>query len=46
MVKISNSSYENKIHRVDSPSNGDSKNIYFFARESLEKLAKNREIYC
>ena len=29
MVKISNASYENEIHRVDSPFNEDSK-IYFF----------------
>ena len=30
MVKISNASYENEIHRVDSPFNEDSKNIFFF----------------
>ena len=35
MVKISNSSYENEIHRVDSPFNEDSKNIIFLAREVL-----------
>ena len=29
MVKISNASYENEIHRVDSPFNEDSKNIIF-----------------
>ena len=29
MVKISNASYENEIHRVDSPFNEDSKNIFF-----------------
>ena len=34
MVKISNASYENKIHRVDSPFNEDSKNI-ILAREAL-----------
>ena len=55
MVKISNASNENEIHRVDSPFNEDSKNI-FFAREAqileegwpenLEKMAKNRETYC
>ena len=31
----SNSLYENEVHRVDSPSNEDSKNIQFFAREAL-----------
>ena len=35
MVKISNASYENEIHRVDSPFNEDSKNIIFVAREAL-----------
>ena len=35
MVKISNASYENEIHRVDSPFNEDSKNIIFLAREAL-----------
>ena len=55
MIKISNASYENEIHRVDSPFNEDSKNI-FFAREALisgeerpenlGKVAKNRETYC
>ena len=29
MVKISNASYENEIHRVDNPFNEDSKNIIF-----------------
>ena len=29
MVKISNASYENEIHRLDSPFNEDSKNIIF-----------------
>ena len=56
MVKISNASYENEIHRVDSPFNEDSKNITFLAREALisregrprnlGKMAKNRETYC
>ena len=56
MVKISNTSYENEIHRVDSLSIEDSKNIIFLAREALisgegrpenlGKMAKNREIYC
>ena len=35
MVKISNASYENEIHRVDSPFNEDSKNIFFLAKEAL-----------
>ena len=35
MVKISNASYENEIHMVDSPISEDSKNINFFAREAL-----------
>ena len=56
MVKISNASYENEIHRADSPFIEDSKNIIFFAREALisgkgrpenlGKMAKNRETYC
>ena len=56
MVKTSNASYENEIHRVDSHFNEDSKNIIFLAREALisgerrpenlEKMAKTREIYC
>ena len=32
MVKISNASYENEIHTVDSPFNEDSKNIIFFGQ--------------
>ena len=35
MVKISNVSYENEIHMVDSPFNEDSKNITLLAREAL-----------
>ena len=35
MVKISNTSYENEIHSVDSPFNEDLKNMIFFAREAL-----------
>ena len=35
MVKISNASYENEIHMVDSPFNEDSKNIIFLASEAL-----------
>ena len=35
MVENSNTSYENKIHRVDTPFDGDSKKIKFFAREAL-----------
>ena len=57
MVKISDASYENEIHRVDSPFSGDSKNIIFLVREALilgeggtprklRKMAQNREIYC
>ena len=56
MVKISDASYENEIHRVDSPFNEDSKNIIFLAMEvlisgegrpeKLRKMAKNRETYC
>ena len=56
MVSISNASYENEIHRIDSPFNEDSKNIFFLAGEalfsgegrpeSLGKMAKNRETYC
>ena len=44
--KISNVSYENKIHRVDSPFTKDSKNVIFFqgtliSREGrLENLGK------
>ena len=55
MVKISNASYENEIHKVDSPFNEDSKNITFLAREALilgegrpensGKMAQNRETY-
>ena len=33
MVKISNASYKNEIHRVDSAFNEDSKNIFFFGQE-------------
>ena len=53
MVKISDASYENEIHRVDSPFNEDSKNIAFLAREALisgerrsenlRKMTKTRE---
>ena len=58
MVKISNTSFENEIHGIDSPSNEDSKNLIFCQEglnfeggregqpEYLEKMAKNREIYC
>ena len=55
-IKISNASYENEIHRVDSPFNEDYKNIILLAREvlisgegrpkNLGKMAKNRETYC
>ena len=57
IVKISDASYENEIHVVDSLFNEDSKNIIFFlAREALisgegrpenlGKMAKSRETYC
>ena len=56
MVQISDASYENEIHRVDSPFNNNSKNIIVLAREALilgegrpenlGKMAKNRETYC
>ena len=56
MVEIPNASYENEIHRVDSPFNEDSKNLIFLAREALIsvegrsenlwKMAKTRETYC
>ena len=56
MIKISNASYENEIHRVDSPFKENSKNIIFLAREALNsgkgrpensgKMAKNSETYC
>ena len=52
MVKISDASYENEIHVVDSPYNEDSKIIIFLAREALifgegrpenlEKMAKKQ----
>ena len=55
MVKISNASYENEIHMVDSPFNEDSENIIFLVREALisgeertenlVKMAKNMETY-
>ena len=35
MVKISDASYENEIHMVDSPFNEDSKNVILLAREVL-----------
>ena len=56
MVKISNASYENEIHRIDSPFDENSKNIIFLAREvlisgegrpeNLGKMAKTIETYC
>ena len=56
MIKISNASYKNEIHVVDSPFNEDSKNIILLARKALisgegrpgnfGKMAKNRETYC
>ena len=35
MVKISNASYEDEIHVIDSPFNEDSKNVIVLAREAL-----------
>ena len=50
MIQISNASYENKIHRVDSPFKEDSKNIIFLLEmgwlENLGKMDKNKENYC
>ena len=56
MVKISDASYENEIHRVDSPFNENSKNIYFFGQGSpnfgggmagkSKEMAKSRKTYC
>ena len=55
MVKISNASYENEIHKVDSPFNKDSNNIIFCQGslnfgggrpENLGRMARNRETYC
>ena len=40
MVKISNASYENQIHRVDSLFNEDSKYIFFLAREAQKIQGK------
>ena len=55
MVKISNASYENEIHWIDSPFNEGAKNEIFLAMEALiagkgwpenlGKMAKNRETY-
>ena len=54
MVKISNASNENEIHRVDSPFNEDSKNIFFCqggpnlgggTAEKFREMAQNRETY-
>ena len=45
MVKISNASYENVIHRVDSPFNEDSKHIFFLpARPLFRSDGKFREM--
>ena len=46
--KIENTSYENEIHKLDSPSNEDSK-IYFFVPwrpKHLGEMPKKQEIYC
>ena len=55
MVKISDASYGNEIHMVDSPFNEDPKNIIFLTSEvliwgegrpeNLGKMARNRETY-
>ena len=56
MVKISNASYDNEIHRIDSPFIEDSKNINFFGQGGpnfgggtagkFRKNGQNRETYC
>ena len=55
VVEDSNNSYENEIRRVHRPSNDDFKSITFcqggpnFGEERpeiVEKIGKNREIYC
>ena len=54
MVKISETSYENDIYRVDGSFNEDSRNIIFFCQGGLKfgegtvlgKISKNRETYC
>ena len=56
MVKISNASYENEIHRIDSAFNEDSKKYNFFGQGSPNlvegqpeysgKMAKTMETYC
>ena len=55
MVKVSNASYENEIHRVDSPFNEDSKNIIFCQRDpnfggetagKFRENGQNKETYC
>ena len=45
MVENSDTSYENEIHRVDSPSNKDSKNIIFFASEALISGEERLEVF-
>ena len=56
MIKFSSSFKLNEIHKVDSPFNGDPKNIILFSREvlisgegrpeNLGKMGNNRDIYC
>ena len=56
MIKVSSSFKLNELHRVDSPSNEDPKNIICFSREALisgegrpenlGKMGNNRDIYC
>ena len=55
MIKFSSSFKLNEIHRVDSPFNEDSKNIFFSREalisgegrpENLGKMSNNRDIYC
>ena len=55
MIKFSSSFKLNEIHRVDSPSNEDPKNVIFSREalisgegrlENLGKMGNNRDIYC
>ena len=56
MVKISDASYENEIHRIDSHFNKDSKNINLFGQGGpnfgggtagkSRGMAQNSETYC
>ena len=48
MVKIPNASFENEIHRVDSPFNKDSKDIIVLAREAgkFRENGQKQGTYC